>query len=162
MFKIKFNLNQIYFCRLFGLSCLFVLSLERENESIVQRILEEISIEHTHLVYLHHLVVVWNRPKLSCLFLNDNKNNIFIGRFISVIWVSGLRKHCCSCCGESWVWVCIWFVMLFNSSARSCVLILSFAMSSASSSFTSVWKGIEGSETVEVCFTCRLLAKSFF
>ena len=38
--------------------------------------------------------------------------------------------------------------------------ILSFAMSSASTSFTSVWKGIEGSKTVEVCLTCLLFAKS--
>ena len=33
-------------------------------------------------------------------------------------------------------------------------------MYSASTSFTSVWKGIEGSETVEVCLTCSLFAKS--
>ena len=32
-------------------------------------------------------------------------------------------------------------------------------MSSASTSFTSVWKGIEGSKTVEVCLTCLLFAK---
>ena len=38
--------------------------------------------------------------------------------------------------------------------------ILSFAMSSSSTNFTSVWKGIEGSKTVEVCLTCLLFAKS--
>ena len=60
----------------------------------------------------------------------------------------------CSCCEESRVWVCSWFLILFTSSARSCVLILSFAKSSASTRFTYVWNGMEGSKTVEVCFTC--------
>ena len=51
--------------------------------------------------------------------------------------------------------------VLFTSRVRSFVRILSFAVSSASTSFTSVWNETDGSKTVEVCFTRLLVAKSF-
>ena len=44
--------------------------------------------------------------------------------------------------------------MLFTLRERSCVLILTLAISSAATGITMVCKRIEGSETVEVCFTC--------
>ena len=49
---------------------------------------------------------------------------------------------------------------VFISSERSFVLILSLAISSESTCFIKVWNGIDGSNKVDVCFTCLRFAKS--
>ena len=110
-----------------------------------------------HLFYLHHLVVFWNNQRLGDLFY-DKRASSNIQFFLLFLSRSCVNIGC-SCCEESRVCVWNWYKMLFTSSARSCVLILSFAISSAATSFTSVWKGMEGSK-MKRCLTCLLLAKS--
>ena len=51
-------------------------------------------------------------------------------------------------------------VNVFISRERLFVLILSLAISSESTCFNKVWKGIDGSSKVDVCFTCLRFAKS--
>ena len=114
----------------------FCSSSEGERRYCTNDFLWDFNIAYASRLSSSSLFVSWNKVRWNDLFC-DSRIKIFAG-FVLLLGSRGYVNISWSFWGESRV--CVWncFVILFSSRVRSCVRIVSLAISSVSTSFTSV------------------------